>query len=677
MMRRYQSFIHHTAFFCAALLLSGCTSEESLSDGTLSGDGKTPLRIEASLDTGRALTRAAGKDFAPNDILLAYIRHLNESGVSIPVDKAPLLVAFKKGNAAMEVYDANTNQTSDLTSVNPTATSTAVPLYWDDFSVGQKNDATDIRTDGHGLQSYYGYCYNGGTPSTALTEATGTLGWTLPTSYANAAAVMNADLLWSATQEKLTYAHASARTGEHGTLSIPYTHAMSEITVTLTAGEGFSGDPLGSTVLTLNAMSTVTNLTAPTSTATAVPGDGNANIKSITMFAEDYSTGLTRNFTAIVGPGTKLKVGEQLLNITNVENNDYTLEVTDAMVKKDDDADDSNNAAWAKDHAVGTESGKDYITTKPGYNYHLAVTVNKTAIKVEATLTDWTAVNATGTGVITYPSVDFSLSGLPFADEAEIHIFRILANNPDGSVKDDRDTPAERNTMYGSKATTATYNSSTGKWTNAPLLYWDNQNDKYYFRGLSQTETSVTQDSDVLWGTTPAHATYAVGDAIAPRTNEVPLLFEHAMSKVSFVLETTAGEVSSTTSPVNLTDATIAISNLSTSGTIHIEDGSIDEDPILAGGISAMTEAQFTNYAVIPQTITDDAMIIVTLDDGTTYRLQLNQCKDASDNIIDTWERGKSYTYTIHLEKEQIQFRALIKDWEPKTGSGNANLEWD
>jgi hypothetical protein len=44
---------------------------------------------------------------------------------------------------------------------------------------------------------------------------------------------------------------------------------------------------------------------------------------------------------------------------------------------------------------------------------------------------------------------------------------------------------------------------------------------------------------------------------------------------------------------------------------------------------------------------------------------------------IDQWERGKHYSYTIHLEKEQITFRAVIKDWETHYGSGNANLEWD
>lgn len=670
--------IQNILYVAAAVIVAGCSVKEN-PDDTLQPGGKTPLVLNATLSSGSAVTKATGKDFEENDVLLAYIRHLDDSNNPVDADKAPLLVAFKKGSAAMNATgDENIQQTADLTSVSPTDNTAAVPLYWDDFS-NSANANTDLRTDGHGLQSFYGYCYNGGTPSTALTNANGTLGWTLPTSYANATAVKNADLLWSRTQPKVIYGHSTARNGSRAGLTIPYTHAMSEITVTLNAGEGFSGDPLGSTVLTLNAMSTVTDLTAPTSTATAVPGDENANIKSITMFAGDYSTGLTRNYTAIVGPGTKLKVGEQLLNITNVEDNDYTLNITDAMVKKDADSDDSNNLAWAKDHEVQTESEKDYILTKPGYNYHLTVTVGKAPILVEARLTDWTSVNATGTGQITYPSVAFTLEGNNFANEAQIYIYQLQ----DG---ENSDTEGERtNERYGSSVTTATYNSTTNKWTNSPLIYWPNQTNRYYFRALSQNTTTVEQGTiaagkDVLWGITPAHGTepdaFAKGAAISPRTNEVPLAFEHALSKITVTLETVAGEVSSTSPAVDLAGATISLSNLSTGGTINIEDGTVTGGATVEAAISSLTSDQ--DYIVIPQTIEDTAKLTVTLADGTTYSLQLNTCVQTGGTTpIGTWERGKHYTYTIHLEKEQMTFRALIKDWDEVTGGGNANLEWD
>ena len=80
---------------------------------------------------------------------------------------------------------------------------------------------------------------------------------------------------------------------------------------------------------------------------------------------------------------------------------------------------------------------------------------------------------------------------------------------------------------------------------------------------------------------------------------------------------------------------------------------------------------------MVPQTITDNAKLIITIKDGTTYSLQLNTCKDGSDNAIGTWASGSKYTYTITVKKEAVQFRALVQDWTETTGSGNANLDWD
>ena len=85
-----------------------------------------------------------------------------------------------------------------------------------------------------------------------------------------------------------------------------------------------------------------------------------------------------------------------------------------------------------------------------------------------------------------------------------------------------------------------------------------------------------------------------------------------------------------------------------------------------------------TNLHTIPQTIGDDAIVTITLSDNTVYKLQLNQCVvTGTTTPITVWEAGKHYEYTITVEKDKVQFRALIKQWEEKEGSGNANLEWD
>lgn len=691
--------IRHILYVGAALLMAGCSSDENLGDATLSGNGKTPLRIEASLGAGQTLTRAESNRFEEGDVLLAYLRHVtgDTKGSYTPVtaDQAPRLVALKKGSETMS-GDAVVLGTSDLASVSLSDYTTAEPLFWDDFSEGGIGDAKHLRTTGHGLQSFYGYCFNGGGSynaaagtssgniSTNFNPAAGTLGWTVPTSYSNATDVKHADLLWSEEQAKETYDHTNSYSGDHGTLTIPYTHAMSEVTVTLRAGAGFGNTPLTSATLTLNGMNTVASLTAPTGEYSS------GTEENVTMYGDAYSSGPTRNYTAIVAPATKLTEDQLLLNINSVEGNNYRLDLTAGIIS---------------DWSSQLTDKETYYETKPGVNYHIDVTVNKVGIDVTATIENWTTVNATGTGEIQLPVV-VSVSGDSFNADSQFSLFQLLA---DGNS----DEASERTNAAYQFVTVPTYSGTA--WSNTPTIFWPNSSTNYYFRALARDksgtpnheidsvgvfetgypepepqqiiETRVSQGSiaeghDMLWGTTPEYGSFDEGAPQTPRKNsDVPIKFYHAMSKVTFQLETASGEVNDNSPAVNLTGATIAISNLATKGTIAIEDGAITPAAKTVAAIAA-TVAPITDLIVVPQSIGNDAIVTITLSDGTTYKLQLNQCvnSDSEDNpkpAITAWERGKHYTYTIHLEKEEITFRALIKDWETKNGSGNANLEWD
>ena len=739
--------IKNILYISTALLLAGCSSEENITCA-LTGGEKTPLVINATLGTGTAVTRAEGKDFENNDKLLVYLRHTTgpKAGVPLaypttPADQAPRLVTLTKGSSAMSDKDESDGikETSDLTaSYTNTASGTTSALYWDDFSQSTADGSKDLRTSGHGLQSYYGYCYNGGDSytvgnetknniTTPLAETAGTLGWTVPTdqSATGGTMVKHADLLWSAEQETVVYRHADARTGDHRTLIIPYTHAMSQVTVTIIANEGFSTttDPLASTTLTLNAMNTVASLTAPTG------GYSSNTPAAVTMYRADNSyqkegeDAYRRDFTAIVAPGTKLTAGSKLLDITNVEDNNYVLNITDAILA-------TGEGKWLSQLDEKTGAGT-YYETKPGVNYHLDVTVNKTKIEVVATIQDWTTVNATGTGEIQFDNdiVALDVTGNSFADNSSFSLFQ-RGSTVTGTTNDDY-----------AFTTVSTYNTTESKWANSPTIFWPNKSTSYFFRALAKLDgtdankiisvgtyasdkgTSLSQGTiadghDILWATTPAHNRqgeegsytydYERGAALAPRTGNVPLTFEHAMSKVTFTLTTTDDEeVTVNNAKVDLTNAKIAVTNISTSGTINIEDGSITSDAKnietsdLAACAIASQAAPISELIVVPQSLTDedendanDPWVIITLNDGTTYKLKLASCvvtttttetdSDTGETTTTTvttpitqWERGMHYQYTIHLEKEQITFRALIKEWEEKQGSGNANLEWD
>ena len=128
----------------STLTFIGCTSDEEVSQE----QSRLPLTFEINLSGSRPVTRAVGSQFEKDDMLLCYVRHVS-------------------GNEAV--------QSKLVTIQNDEPTES---LYWDDFSVSTGDGSKDLRTEGHGLQSYYGYCYNGGTPTTALVETTGVLGWT-------------------------------------------------------------------------------------------------------------------------------------------------------------------------------------------------------------------------------------------------------------------------------------------------------------------------------------------------------------------------------------------------------------------------------------------------------------------------------------------------------------------
>ena len=721
------------------MLISCADGEEMTESPYLNGKDKTPIATAALLDVGRAsTTRAANKDFAQGDKLLAYLRHVkwdgNSSGVRTPVtvNNNPTLVTFTKGATACAVYNGsditpigtgtalglsqeNTKQTSDLT---------AIPaLYWDDFSrasTGNEDEGEfDIRTSGHFLQSYYGYCFNGGEGennaegatiqgniSQALDKANGVLGWTVPYDQAATHALQHSDLLWSAEQTPIAYRRGSSASEGHGTLVIPYTHAMSMVTVEVIAKDGFTTGALANTWLELQGMNRTCTVTAPTM-AISDAGKGSGTDAGKVKMCKGTPTTSDGNpsctYQAIVVPGTALSEGLVFLNINDADGNNYNVSINSDIL-----------TSWNGGLTTTDEM-------QSGYNYHLTVTINKVGVDVQSTLSDWKTVEAEGEGDIQFPEDDVT----------EIYTTTDGDGNPTGSKVDFSTTEGKKlaNFNTGSSfslykkdtgesgaydyATTSTYTKGTGTnyWKNDPEIYWPNDHDKFYFRALAiynapaedgsynisaYTPTSsntVNQATDYVWATTPAHkvkktggstdVTYAKGAAITPRTGDVPLAFEHVMSKITVKLATSTSE---SADAVELSGALISISKLATSGTIDIEDGNINITPgnIADSPISGFAPSEQTgtnvldNYTVIPQTISNDAVLTIKLADGTTYKLQLNTCvQDGETAPITAWLRGIHYTYTITLTKEAISFRVIIKDWDEKTGSGNANLDWD
>lgn len=598
----------------SALIMTGCSNDN---DDSLVQE-RLPLAFKTSLSGRSQVTRAAGSQIETDDELLCYVRH---------------------------IVDGQTDavQTKLVTIINDEPTET---LYWDDFSESTDDGSRDLRTEGHGLHSFYGYCYNGGTPTTTLVETTGVLGWTTAADQTSAEALKHNDLLWSNTQSMITYDHAKDK---RGTLTVPYTHAMSKFTIVVVLGEGFKADDLNTTTVTLAGMSLKGTFTAPNASVVA------EETTSISMFANTASTTDNgkpcRAYEAVAVPMTALTDGKTLATIQSVDGNNYQVVLNNDVLN-----------SW--------KDGIKDDASMSGVNYKLTVTLNKQAIDMVATLADWTDVSAETTGEIHF--------------SADV---KTIDKNNDASLKNGDSFSLWRssdNTDFGKIATTATYDGN--KFVNTPAIYWPNGSTNYYFRALTQktssntlaavTTTEVNQGTDLLWATTAAHQgteadgttvhDYAEGDAINPRTGQVPLTFKHVMSNIVVTLTT-----STDAAAVDLTDATVTMTNLKNEGEVSLATG------VITAGTTPANILVDGETIMVPQNIADASRLVITLKDGTTYSVQLNLCEDENQQVITNWLGGNKYTYTITLKKEEIQFRALVKDWKEESGSGNATLDWD
>ena len=629
-----------------ALGFVACANDNG--DAPSNDGGKTPIDIAVAFVDGeivsKSSTRAVDKKFEANDKLVAHLQHVTTSkGNTSPLtdNKYSKTVVFTVKDGFSFTEENNTQKTSDITPDSP--------LYWDDFS-----DATnDISTEGHGLRSSWGYCYNGNSSAPTDGNHSDEITWEAATEQTSG--FKTSDLLWSKTQDPVNYQHGNNSGDSHGTITIPYTHAMSKATIVLTAGEGFGDDAFENTTITLKGVNIKGNFTASTATVVGTKTEGQYETRDIHMLKKSIdATNNSVTFECVFVPNTLLSANNEWAEIKNVEGNDYNIYLTETML---------GNDAW---NATSTASG---------VNYKLTATINKQKIDVVAQIADWIHKETSADGKIQFST---DLTNITPTGDIRAGSYLVFMSDTDND------------TNYGDAATTRSYSGNV--WQDSPTLYWQGEREARFFRGLAKMNgesltsegilRNAEQGTDLLWATTPQHTgkdnssndkTYEAGEKIDPRTSFVPLKFEHAMSKVKFVLKTTTDE----NTKVNLEGATLSIPGITTNGTIDVANGNIT----IGSTTADLAPVYNTEYIVIPQNLAGKKLTI-TLNDAnadekkTTYSILLTDCK-VDGNTISSWERGNSYVYTITLAKEAIQFRALIKEWNEKKGSGDASLDWD
>lgn len=528
------------------------------------------------------------------------------------------------------------------------------------------------------------------------------LHWTLPLDQ-SAESFTNCDLLTS----------NNVSAGKDGTLKfddvmgksasnlLEFTHAMTCITVELTAGEGFPKNSKGEAEFTQNPSVTllgfpyvgivdvVKKKTTPTKadfTTTTEDPYATGNIES---FIRSGGTSHTVKLQALVFPGGSFD--NDATNVLKVIADGNAYMVT---AKKLNDELRSLNTQGKI--TTGT-------TLQQGTNYVFQVTVNKTGVDVTATIKEWNEITAANEAPIINFDKCYGQDGTAFTDPFTLYRSKKMEGPYTGN----------------SDQAVISYDTEHSRYVMEPQLYWPDHKTHYFFRAIwpkvgsakgpaaaklddgkrilvqNEPYTAGQYPSDLRIGMprkadgTPdetcknGHGVEGICATDAPDGSthddegKIHLNFQYAMSQVIVQLKTN-DDVSSTNRVTFDEHTTVEILNGYTAGALRLGDGSSDfADKTPATYLmNKPAEDDYTNYrdAIVPQALTNaagDLKFRITVGDDA-YETVLG-IKDIPVTIggvqqkINAWEPGKKYVYTLTITKTGVTVTATIANWDTVT----------
>lgn len=634
--------LKHYLYITTLVLLTACNNSDELTDGTPRANDAIQLSAGIVKGSHAVMTRAAGDTY----------QALTE-GTAIALQVSGTWT----GHTQEEVVKTTTAE-AELSTKTSNGLSLTPVLYWDDYGMADPANATTGRTTG---LTIYGAAVNGLTTAPAISNYTAlvwdvnadqTTGWS------------EKDLLISNNvKADNTYKFDARDTGKQ----LEFRHALSKVTVSLKAGEGFAdskfvNDP------------TVTLLDWAHTNGTVNVTDGTVtlgNNTGVTMYqAATAATGYNVTKEALVMPGSAFIKGADIIRI-NADDNIYYVsseKIRAAINAADHDTDD---------------------LTKAGKNYIIKVTVNKTDIQVSATVVDWTTVEAT-----------------------EEHP-KILVNNAYGDKGKSFDKAFDfyRSTSLNngySKDAEMSYATATG-WTMTPQLYWPDHLTHYQFRGVWPTTAKVVDGKDatmdmqvikvnnvayqegtfpsdlliarpeiaedaVCTNKEPGHTTTKLFEGgICATEGNINLNFRYMMAQVEVNLIT----ASSGDNQVNLTGAKVELVNVKNTGDVTL--GTREVVPTGVAGEYVLDEdandANKRLSAIVPQDLSD-MKFRITITNGTdetdVYYADVASIVDQTSNEkITAWKSGEHYVYALNLQKTKLTVSATLTDWKKVNASEN------
>lgn len=594
------------------------------------------------------------------------------------------------------------NQHDSIDSMDPVR-------YWDDYGTADPNNtdgrATGLTIYGIGVDGYAA-TYGSAEP-TGIPSDWGNVLWNVGVPTDGLIDQSDATSYW---KEKDLLTSNNIRSGAEGTLKfddwkdktedlsniLEFTHAMTKITVQLTAGEGFPGYETNPESAAFQTAPTVTlegfyykgsvNVEDKISTK----NDDKANIK---MHLNEGGAAHTATFDALVFPGNVFENTDQILTFTADGN---TLHVTAEKLNAAIDAAIANTSI----NYPGTDK-----TLLQAWNYLLKITVKKTDLDITATILDWKTVEAE-------------------EDEPKINVTEVYGH--EGSAFE-HDFDFFRSTTKESGYSKDAYVAyADGKYTFHNQLYWPDHQTHYFFRGVyprvqtesqagwilasnvssstSSATTIAVENSKYQEGTYPSDLALGWPDAAAgwPTSNtesdfdetckvhtdkegicategQIRMNFKYVMSKVQFSLKSSGTEGEN---KVDLSNVVVEIIDGYQSGKIRLSDGKHENfvaddkrDYVLNKLASPETDYNVTTLdAIVPQTLGNDVKIRITVRDVSNnvldvYEAQLNKIKDSSSAEITEWKPGNYYKYYLDINKTAINVTATLTDWVEVTAN--------
>ena len=488
-------------------LISACTSEDDIKPIYTVGEADNVITLRAGVSTGESDVQTRATD-ANHDNHLA-LKQGTKAALRIDgtwTDHNPESVVSQTTTATIDLETSSGSKHNDV-SMSPV-------LYWDDYGTA---DPTNTTGRAEGLTIYGvavdGYKKDG---NFALPSETNNnlssisdwkaLPWTLDANQTSG---------W-AEKDLLTSNNIQAGEGHDGTLKfddwkgntyntpsdlLVFTHAMSKVTVKLKAGAGFAQNKftaVPSVILTSNIGDATTNTewayTKGNVDVTTKAVTDQSGSQKITMHHTNTTDGqYSAIYDALVMPGSCFgNTDNAIIARINADGNVYYVTAQQIRAKM-----------------LNLDSSTDY-KTESGKNYIINVIVNKTEIKVSATVTNWTDVSSEQVSPVININVDYGTTGTGSSENFDSFSFyrstRLAegySNGLTGNTEDYSISEAIAKNPTGSESQWKFYDSSN----NEIHLYWPDHNTHYQFRGVWPNTSVGTDDTETVPHITHVSAT--------------------------------------------------------------------------------------------------------------------------------------------------------------------------